>query len=61
MPNLCQNKCSNCEKNPTAQFQPATHVRRSTGEKKYTSEFSALQEESTPLQCFIRLQVLWSH
>jgi len=32
-----------------------------TQEKNYSSEFSALQEASTTLQCFISLQVLWSH
>jgi len=30
-------------------------------EKNYSSEFSALQEASVTLQCFVRLQVLWSH
>jgi hypothetical protein len=30
-------------------------------EKNYSSAFSALQEASTTLQCFVRLQVLWSH
>jgi len=32
-----------------------------TREKNYSSEFSALQEAPTTLQCFVRLQVLWSH
>jgi len=32
-----------------------------TREKNYSSKFSALQEASTTLQCFISLQVLWSH
>ena len=30
-------------------------------EKNYSSKFSTLQEASTTLQCFVRLQVLWSH
>jgi len=47
--------------NPMAQFKPAAHVRRWTWEKNYSSEFSALQEATTMLQCFIRLQVIWSH
>jgi hypothetical protein len=47
--------------NSTAQFQPATHVRRRAREKNYSSEFSVLQEASTMLHCFVRLQVLWSH
>jgi len=29
--------------------------------RELLNEFSALQEASTTLQCFIRLQVLWSH
>jgi len=29
-------------------------------EKNYSSECSALQEASTTLQCFVRLQVLWA-
>ena len=33
---------------------------RWTGEKNYSSEFSVLQETSTTLQCFVRLQVLRS-
>ena len=32
-----------------------------TREKNYSNEFSALQEASTTLQCFVRLQVLWPH
>ena len=32
-----------------------------TWEKNYSSKFSALQEASTILLCFVRLQVLWSH
>jgi len=47
--------------NPTAKLQPATRVRWWIWEKNYSSEFSALQESSTMLLCFIRLQVLWSH
>ena len=34
---------------------------RWTREKNYSCEFSALQEASTTLQCFVSLQVLWSH
>jgi len=34
---------------------------RWTREKNYPSEFSDLQETSTTLQCFVKLQVLWSH
>jgi hypothetical protein len=34
--------------NPTAQLQPATHVRRWTREKNYSSE------SSTTLQCFVK-------
>ena len=30
-------------------------------EKNYSSKFSTLQEASTALQCFVRLQVLWLH
>jgi hypothetical protein len=29
--------------------------------ENYSNEFSAQQEASTALQCFVRLQVLWSH
>jgi CTP synthase (UTP-ammonia lyase) len=29
--------------------------------ENYASYFSALQKASTTLQCFVRLQVLWSH
>ena len=29
--------------------------------EKLSTEFSALQEASATLQCFVRLQVLWSH
>ena len=29
--------------------------------RTYCSEFSALQEASTTLQCFVGLQILWSH
>jgi len=29
--------------------------------KNYISEFSALQETLTMLQCFVSLQILWSH
>ena len=29
--------------------------------ENYSSEFSVLQEASTTLQCFVSLQVLWSH
>jgi hypothetical protein len=47
--------------NPTAQFQPATHVRRWTWEKNYSNEFLALQEAYKTLQFFVSLQVLWSH
>jgi hypothetical protein len=32
-----------------------------TREKNYSIEFSALQEASTTMQCFVCLQVLWSH
>jgi len=32
-----------------------------TQETNYSSKFSALQEASTILQCFVRLHVLWSH
>ena len=41
-------------------FTDEAHT-RPTREKNYCSEISALQEPSTTLQCFVRLQVLWSH
>jgi hypothetical protein len=41
-------------------FTDAVHTRW-TQEKNYSSEFSALQEASTTLQCCVSLQVLWSH